>query len=146
MDQALKQWLTGTKRGEGGNTKIWISRERKELFRWNKNACHSFWRAIIWWKIIKKKKIADKSLKLHYEKDIWHYLSRSHLNCALEKGWKIDCCIFRTYRSVSFQLISNEWIFSFLIFLAHFWLVLSFYIPWKHQKSLGFLVFSGGIK
>ena len=24
------------KRGEDENTKIWISRERKELFRWNK--------------------------------------------------------------------------------------------------------------
>ena len=23
-------------KGEGGNTKIWISRERKEIFRWNK--------------------------------------------------------------------------------------------------------------
>ena len=34
--QPLKQWLTGRKRGEDGNTKIWISQERKELFRWNK--------------------------------------------------------------------------------------------------------------
>ena len=34
--QPLKQWLTGTKRGEDENTKTWISRERKELFRWNK--------------------------------------------------------------------------------------------------------------
>ena len=24
------------KRGEDGNTKIWISQERKELYRWNK--------------------------------------------------------------------------------------------------------------
>ena len=24
------------KRGEDGNAKIWISREQKELFRWNK--------------------------------------------------------------------------------------------------------------
>ena len=36
MDQALKEWLTGRKRGEDGNTKIWISLEQKELFRWNK--------------------------------------------------------------------------------------------------------------
>ena len=35
--QPLKQWLTGRKRGEEGNTKIWISRNRKELFRLNKN-------------------------------------------------------------------------------------------------------------
>ena len=36
LDQALKQWLTGRKIGEDGNTKIWISGERKEPFRWNK--------------------------------------------------------------------------------------------------------------
>ena len=35
LDQPLKQRLTGRKRGEDGNTKIWISREQKELFRWN---------------------------------------------------------------------------------------------------------------
>ena len=31
--QPLKQWLTGRKRGEGGKTKILISREQKDLFR-----------------------------------------------------------------------------------------------------------------
>ena len=36
LDQPLRQWLTGRKKGEDGNTKIWVSRERKELFRWNK--------------------------------------------------------------------------------------------------------------
>ena len=36
LDQPLKQWLTGEKRGRDKYTKIWISRERKELFRWNK--------------------------------------------------------------------------------------------------------------
>ena len=36
LDQPLKQWLTGRNRGEDRNTKIWISRERKELFRRNK--------------------------------------------------------------------------------------------------------------
>ena len=39
--QPLKQCLTGGKREEDGNTKIWISRERKELFRWNKK--HFLW-------------------------------------------------------------------------------------------------------
>ena len=34
--QALRQWLTGRERGEDENTKMWISWERKELFRWNK--------------------------------------------------------------------------------------------------------------
>ena len=32
------------KRWEDENTKIRISRERKELFRWNKNIFHSFWK------------------------------------------------------------------------------------------------------
>ena len=35
FDHTLKQWPTGTKRGEGRNTQIWISWERKKLFRWN---------------------------------------------------------------------------------------------------------------
>ena len=35
LDQPPKKWLTGEKRGKDGNTKIWISREPKELFRWN---------------------------------------------------------------------------------------------------------------
>ena len=33
FDQPLKQWLTGKKRGEEGNTKMRISRQRKERFR-----------------------------------------------------------------------------------------------------------------
>ena len=36
FEKRVKQWLTGRKTEEDGNTKIWISRERKELFRWNK--------------------------------------------------------------------------------------------------------------
>ena len=36
LDQALKQWLKGSKWGEDGNTKIWILREWKKLFWWNK--------------------------------------------------------------------------------------------------------------
>ena len=36
FDHPLKQWPTGRKRGKDRNTKNWISRERKELFRWNK--------------------------------------------------------------------------------------------------------------
>ena len=34
--QSLKQMADRDKKREDGNTKIWISRERKELFRWNK--------------------------------------------------------------------------------------------------------------
>ena len=41
LDQALKQWLTGRKRGENGNAKNLISRERKNLLDEIKNF-HSF--------------------------------------------------------------------------------------------------------
>ena len=37
LDQSLRQWLTGKKRGKDENTKMWISWEQKELFKWNKN-------------------------------------------------------------------------------------------------------------
>ena len=30
--------------------------------------------------------------------------------------------------------------------LAHFKWMFPFYTPWKHQETIGFLVFSGGIK
>ena len=43
-------------------TKIWISRERKELFRWNKKHFSKFWRAIIWCK--NKNLIKNGGLKL----------------------------------------------------------------------------------
>ena len=42
MYQPLKQWLTREKRSKEENTKIWISRERKELFRWNKKHLSKF--------------------------------------------------------------------------------------------------------
>ena len=58
-----KQWPTGRKKGKDRYTKIWISQERNELFRWNKKHFHRFWRAIIWWKIKIWWKIADTSFK-----------------------------------------------------------------------------------
>ena len=30
--------------------------------------------------------------------------------------------------------------------VTHFMPLVSFYIPWKHQKTFGFLIFSGGIE
>ena len=35
---------------------------------------------------------------------------------------------------------------SQLMSLTHFWPMFPFYTPWKHQKTKGFLVFSGGTK
>ena len=46
----LSFWIWKVWKGREKNTKIWISWERKELYRWNKNIFHSFWRVIIWWK------------------------------------------------------------------------------------------------
>ena len=60
---ALKQWQTGKKIGEGGNTKIWLSREGKELFRWNKKYLSSFLKDCHLVKKAKIKKIAATSLK-----------------------------------------------------------------------------------
>ena len=42
LDQPLKEWLTGRKRGKDKNTKTWIYRERKDLFRWNKKHFSNF--------------------------------------------------------------------------------------------------------
>ena len=42
FDQPPGQWRTRGKRGEDRNTKISISREQKELFRWNKKHCSWF--------------------------------------------------------------------------------------------------------
>ena len=36
FDHPVKLWLTGRKRRKDRKTKIWISRERKELLKWNK--------------------------------------------------------------------------------------------------------------
>ena len=36
LNQPLKEWLTLKKRVEDKNTKVWISREWREIFRWNK--------------------------------------------------------------------------------------------------------------
>ena len=44
----LSFWIWKVWKGRSKSTKIWISRERKVLFRWNNFL--SFLRAIIWWK------------------------------------------------------------------------------------------------
>ena len=44
FDQPLKQWLTGRKRWEDRDTTNWITRERQELFRWNKKHFSQIWK------------------------------------------------------------------------------------------------------
>ena len=55
--------LEKVERKQKKKTKIWISREWKQLLRWNKKAFFSFWRAIIWWKNKKLMEIADTNCK-----------------------------------------------------------------------------------
>ena len=42
LRSSSQEWLTERKKGECGNTKIWISWEGKGLVRWNKKHLHSF--------------------------------------------------------------------------------------------------------
>ena len=58
-----------------------------------------------------------------------------------------------TIKHLNFNLVSL--LFTFNLFnlfnltfstLTHFNPLISFYTPWKHQKTRGFLIFSGGIK
>ena len=79
----------------GKITKIWISQERKELFRWDKNIFHSFWRAIIWWKNKKLIKIADISFNVYQSWTIYKIikLCKSMQNKII--------CFFFLYRQQS---------------------------------------------
>ena len=71
FDHSLKQWLTGRKRRKDRNTKNWISRERKELFRrWNKKHFSQFLKTIIWWKNTNLIKTADTSFKVAIFSDL----------------------------------------------------------------------------
>ena len=68
FEQPLKQWLTGRKREEDGNTKIWISREQKELFRWNKK---HFWKFLKSYHLKKNKNLlkeyCNKTLSIFWK-------------------------------------------------------------------------------
>ena len=58
LGQPLKYWLTGEERGEDENTKIWISQERKELFRWNKKHLSKFLKG---YHLVKNKNLIENS-------------------------------------------------------------------------------------
>ena len=58
-----KQWWTGRKREEDGITKIWITRERKELFIWNRKHFSKFLKG---YRLVKKWKIANSRLHHYY--------------------------------------------------------------------------------
>ena len=48
----------------------------------------------------------------------------------------------KKYSHISHICLSSSWI---CIFLIHFMQLVSFYTPWKHQKTFGFLIFLGSI-
>ena len=62
--QPLKQWRTGRKRGEDGNTKFEYLKKEKSFLDEIKSIFHSLWRAIIWWKNRNLVKIAGTSFEL----------------------------------------------------------------------------------
>ena len=68
MDQPIKQWLTGEKREEDKNTNIWISREQKELFRWNKKNLSKFLKG---YHSVKNKKINKIQRTQALKEHIW---------------------------------------------------------------------------
>ena len=56
------------------------------------------------------------------------------------KSWikEISCCFLLNIHLGSLQNFTSN--------LTHFQPVFHFYAPWKHQKTSGFLMFSGGIE
>ena len=82
----------GEKRGNDRNTKMWISRERKELFRSNKNNFSYLFKG---YRVVKKWKIADASFKvtLNYSiiDRVWAYSHK--VDELLEHG----CIEFMNY-------------------------------------------------
>ena len=76
LDQPLKQWLTGRKSGNMEIQKFEYLESKKSFLDGIKNICHSFWRAIIWWKRKICYKIADTSFKFKFY--LWNLIYRDH--------------------------------------------------------------------
>ena len=81
-------WIWKVWKGRGKITKIWIPRERKELFRWNGNVFHSFWRTIVWWKY---KNLIKNRRRIYY--DNWiafcSFVFKTKLISLFSFHWKI---------------------------------------------------------
>ena len=63
--------------------------------------------------------------------------------------WAIDLILYKQVSLSRLYLVINLFLFYLLnrqVKPSHFWQMFPFYTHWKHQKILGFLVFSGGIK
>ena len=55
--------------------------------------------------------------------------------CAYKKEWK-----YENNRHKQEKLIAH------VLLITHFMALVTFYIPWKYEKTRGFLMFSGGIE
>ena len=95
------------KRGEGASTKVWISREQKVLFRWNKNIFISFWKAIVRWEIQIWWKIMDASFKLAF---VFSQFSR----------WNIWLNLYKRFLS---KYVGYDFMHLLLAFIYHrYWI------------------------
>ena len=64
----------------------------------------------------------------------WHFCSQRSIK-------KIE-----NFQKRALRFVLNDSISDYEVLLIHFRPMLPFYIPWKYQKTKGFLVFSVGIK
>ena len=73
--------------------------------------------------------------------------------CYLRHFQIFDKIVSFPYKFLNvFRIRKANWIFEelsnlyLIVFLTHFMPLISFDTPWKHQKTRGFLMFSGGLK
>ena len=103
------------KRGENRNTKIWISQEQKELFRWNKNIFHNYLRAIVWWKNNKNLMMKIKMLVVFLLEQFFNtnisILPAWHTKFTFSKKIKCEVIHFllktSPYVNISFSVLSQ---------------------------------------
>ena len=112
-----KQWPTGRKREKDRNIKNWISREWKELFRWNKMIFHSFWRAIILWKNKNVMKIVDTSFKRSWIEEnilLLLFISKEHviLYCKASKVFNFK--LFSSFQILQYTFLSQNF-FQYMV-------------------------------
>ena len=139
--------------------KKWLFWQKKKIWYHLKNSWESvFWKRFSYsWTKSKRKCLHESVCKT--EGTIWNYMSKELLflpktmafqvipNSCLY--WAIDLILYKQVSLSRLYLVINLFLFYLLnrqVKPSHFWQMFPFYTHWKHQKTLGFLVFSGGIK
>ena len=84
MDQTLNLSLTGRKRVEDRNIKIWISRERKELFSWNQKHLSQF---LVGYYLVKHENLLKNSE--HKALNLLDLSQEVFLNCYKHSGIRL---------------------------------------------------------